>query len=172
MSISQFIDKYYNAARAVSTQTLPPAFILAHAYLESGRGTSQLTIKGNNFFGIKAIPGQPFIKMNTREIINGKPVVIAQNFRKYESPINSFKAYVNLLSSNRYKKVIEARTHSTRAQELKKAGYFTAGDNYIKALTNTAQKFDQAISARPNYTMIPPLVAALLLAGYLVYSNK
>ena len=172
MSVQEFVDRYFSEAAAVSSKNLPPAFILAHAYLESGRGTSQLTVKGNNFFGIKAAPGQPHLVMLTREILNGKQVTIPQRFRKYATAKDSFKSYANLLSSNRYKKVLQANTNAARAQELKAAGYFTAGQNYVNALAKTAANFDTAIRNRKNSTIITPLILALILAGAIVYSNK
>jgi flagellum-specific peptidoglycan hydrolase FlgJ len=172
MSVTDFVNKYYQEAAAVSSMNLPPSFILAHAYLESGRGASELTRTANNFFGIKALPNQDSVTYTTTEILNGKAVRIPQKFRKYDTAKSSFKAYVNLLSSNRYKKVLQARTHLTRAQELKNAGYFTAGLDYINTLNQVARQFDEAIKKRPNSTIIAPLIGLIILTGVLVIVNK
>jgi flagellum-specific peptidoglycan hydrolase FlgJ len=172
MSVQDFINTYYSEAAAVSTRELPPAFILAHAYLESGRGQSQLTKKANNFFGIKALPNAPSVTMRTTEIINGKKVVMPQKFAKYESPANGFKAYIQLLSNSRYKKVLQARTNLQRAQQLKAGGYFTAGNDYVKALATTADQFQRLIKARPNTILIAPIIGLLLLTTYLASSKN
>jgi hypothetical protein len=167
MSAQDFINKYYSQAAAISSRELPPAFILAHAYLESGRGESQLTKQANNFFGIKALGTAPSVTMRTTEIINGKAVVLPQKFAKYESPANGFKAYVKLLTNSRYKKVLQARTNLKRAQELKAGGYFTAGNDYIKTLATIADQFQRQINARPNTTIIAPIIGLLLLTTFL-----
>jgi len=172
MSVQDFINTYYSYAAAVSSQELPPAFILAHAYLESGRGESQLTKKANNFFGIKALGTAPSVTMKTTEIINGKAVVLPQRFAKYESPANGFKAYVKLLSNSRYKKVLQARTNLKRAQELKAGGYFTAGNDYIKTLATMADQFQRQIKARPNTIFIAPIIGLFLLTTYLASKKK
>lgn len=172
MSVQDFINTYYSQAAAVSSRELPPAFILAHAYLESGRGESELTKKANNFFGIKALPNAPSVTMRTTEIINGKAVVLPQKFAKYETPANGFKAYINLLSNSRYKKVLQARTNLKRAQELKAGGYFTAGNDYVKALANMADQFQKEIKSRPDLILIIPIIGLLFLTTYLVSSNK
>jgi len=172
MSLQDYISKYYNEAAAVSSTNLPAAFILAHSFLESGKGESQLTKRANNFFGVKARAGEPFVTMDTTEIINCKTIRLPQKFRKYETPTNSFKSYLTLLSNSRYKKVLEARTHLQRAKELKAAGYFTAGDNYINTLAKLATQFEAEIKKRPNNTRALPIIAVLFLASILVLSNK
>lgn len=172
MSVRDFINTYYSEAAAVSSRELPLAFILAHAYLESGRGESQLTKKANNFFGIKALRNAPSVTMRTTEIINGKTVSLPQNFAKYESPAMGFKAYLKLLSNSRYKNVLQARTNLQRAQKLKESGYFTAGNDYVKALASTADQFQRLIKARPNTILIAPIIGLLLLTTYLASSKN
>jgi flagellum-specific peptidoglycan hydrolase FlgJ len=172
MTIQEYTNKYYNEAAAVSSKDLPPAFILGHSYLESGRGTSQLTKQANNFFGVKALPGQPSVTMKTREFRNGKYIVIPQNFRKYATAKDSFQAYSNLLKNKRYKRVMEAKTYLDKAKLLKTTGYYGAEDSAIINLAKVAKQFDSAIKNRPNSTLILPGIALLILAGALVYSNK
>lgn len=172
MSLQDFISRYYKEAAAVSVKNLPAAFILAHAFLESGKGQSELTKRANNFFGIKARAGEPFVTMDTTEIINGKAIKIPQRFRKYETARNSFKSYLELLSNSRYKKVLEARTHLERAKQLKAAGYFTAGANYVNTLAKLATQFEAEIKKRPNTTIGLPIIAVIFLASFLVLSNK
>ena len=167
MQAKDFVNKFYSHAAAISTKELPPAFILAHAFLESGKGESLLTKKANNFFGVKATGNNPSITLTTREIINGIPVSIPQKFAVYNSPMDAFKAYAKLLSNNRYKSVLQSKTNKQRAQNLKNSGYFTAGQNYVNALANTADQFQKLIRTRPNNLIMVPIIALLFFTTYL-----
>lgn len=169
MSIQDYANKYYLDAQAVSYSGLPPAFILAHSYLESGKGISQLSTKANNFFGVKAKANQPFITMQTRELRNGKYIVIPQNFAKYASAKDSFKAYGSLLKIVRYKPVLNAISYLDKARELRKTGYYGAEPAAQNNLAILATKFEAAIKNRPNTTLIIPLLLIAGIAGYLVY---
>jgi flagellum-specific peptidoglycan hydrolase FlgJ len=176
MSAQDFVKMYYSQAAAVSTKELPPAFILAHAYLESGRGQSELTKKANNFFGVKAIKNQPFITMRTRELQNGQYIVIPQNFRKYATPQQSFEAYSNLLKIPRYKNVRTAKTYLDKAKQLKLTGYYGAENSAIINLANLATTIDGIIKknklSNPNTILIGPIIGLLLLTTFLASSNK
>jgi len=173
MNAQDFVKKYYNEAAAVSYKGLPPAFILAHAYMESGRGDSALTKQANNFFGVKAIKNQPFITMRTRELRNGQYIVIPQNFRKYESAKQSFGAYGSLLKIPRYKNVINASTYLEKAKQLKTTGYYGAENAAIINLANLATKMDGIIKDNklmPSNTtkiLIGPIIGLLLLTTFL-----
>lgn len=176
MSIENFVNAYYKQAAAVSVKGLPPAFMLAHAYLESGQGESALTKKANNFFGIKAVGAAPFVTMRTRELRNGKYVVIPQNFRKYQSPKQSFEAYSNLLKIPRYKNVLNAPTFLDKAKQLKVTGYYGAENSAINNLANLAGTIEKYIKANnlsnPTTILIAPIIALLLLTTFLASSNK
>lgn len=172
MKIQEFTNLYYADAQAAGSLGLPAAFILAHSYLESGRGTSLLAKNENNFFGVKAIKNQPFKEYITTEILNGKRVRIKQKFRKYNTAAESFKDYSRLLSTNRYRNVLSSKTNLERARALKAAGYFTAGTDYVYTLAKVANQFEQAINKRPNSSAILPLVFIALFSGILVFSNR
>jgi flagellum-specific peptidoglycan hydrolase FlgJ len=171
MSIQDFINTYYVQAAAVSSSELPPAFILAHAFLESGRGESKLTKIANNFFGIKALRNAPYITLSTKEVINGKEVTLYQNFARYPTPADGFKAYANLLKAPRYQKVLQARTNLKRAQELKAGGYFTAGNAYVNTLSKLASQFEDEIKKRPDFLLVGPILGLLFIITYLASSK-
>lgn len=128
---SQFIEKYGPIAKAVSRGSgLFPSVTMAQAILESGNGNSKLSTHANNFFGIKADKSWQGKKINlpTREVINGKEVMVDAWFRAYDSPGESFLDRVDFLTSmSRYRNagVFIAPTPEQQAIALQKAGYAT-----------------------------------------------
>ena len=169
MELKDYVSKYYDAAAAVSSDKLPAAFILAHSYFESGKGTSQLTKKANNFFGVKARPGEPFITMQTRELRNGKYLYMPQNFRKYDNARQSFEAYSNLLKIPRYKRVLDAKSFLDKAQLLKVTGYYGAENSAINNLANIATEAQKLINNLPGSGTALKIIPFLLVSGALVY---
>jgi flagellum-specific peptidoglycan hydrolase FlgJ len=51
----------------------------------------------NNYFGIKARDGEPFVMMPTTEFVKGKAVKVQQPFRKYESMAECFSDHARLI---------------------------------------------------------------------------
>jgi flagellum-specific peptidoglycan hydrolase FlgJ len=77
----------------------PPALTpvtVAQFLLESNWGQHSIG-DANNFFGIKARPGEPFVTRDTTEFVSGKPVTVAQQFRKYDSMAESFADHARLI---------------------------------------------------------------------------
>ncbi|HEY4304520.1 MAG TPA: glucosaminidase domain-containing protein [Gemmatimonadaceae bacterium] len=90
-----------DAAEGVSglVSDYPPALTpvtVAQFLLESDWGRHSIT-DANNFFGIKARDGEPFVAVETTEFVNGKPVKVVQNFRKYSSASESFADHARLI---------------------------------------------------------------------------
>lgn len=73
---------------------------LAQCILESGWGKSQLARRCNNYFGIKALPGEPYEQFTTREVVSGRSVSELARFAKYPSAIESFEAHARLLAEH------------------------------------------------------------------------
>lgn len=168
MELKEYVSKYYSFANLVATSGVPVALILSHSYLESGKGESQLTKKGNNFFGVKALPGEAYISLLTTEIIKGKPVQIIDKFKLYNSPIDSFKDYVRLLNIPRYATVLQANTVPLKFQQLGKSGYFTAGTNYIKTASTIANQVQSILNNLPAPTLLK-FLPIFLISGALIY---
>ncbi|EIT6323212.1 glucosaminidase domain-containing protein, partial [Salmonella enterica] len=98
---SDFINRIAPAAQRVSQQTgIPASVIMAQAALESGWGTSQLSAKYNNFFGVK---GQG-VALPSPEYENGMPKVRVSSFKVYNSIDESLLDYAKTLQKDRYKK--------------------------------------------------------------------
>ncbi|GAB6931566.1 hypothetical protein JCM10914A_55630 [Paenibacillus sp. JCM 10914] len=126
-----FIQKIATFAVSDMAKTkIPASLIIAQAALESAWGTSGLTVKGNNLFGIKGKGTAGSCTMPTTEYVNGKAVKVNAAFRAYnnwgESIADHTKLILNGVSWNRnlYKKVIGV-DGKTAAREIQQAGYAT-----------------------------------------------
>ncbi len=123
-----FIQELYpEAAEIYDKYGVLPSISISQAILESGWGKSDLSVKSNNLFGIKADPSWKGkkVKMNTSEYYNKK---IIDDFRVYDSHEDSMKDYGEFLNNNkRYKQsgVFEATQYLKQAKAIEKAGYST-----------------------------------------------
>lgn len=109
---------------------IPASLIIAQAALESAWGTSGLTKKGNNLFGIKGKGPAGSCTMPTTEYVNGKPIKVDAAFRAYNNWGESIADHTKLIlggvswDRNKYKKVIGVDGRMA-AKEIQKAGYAT-----------------------------------------------
>lgn len=167
-AIDNFTLKYTAAAqRAAKGTKIFPKVILAAAALESRYGQSLLTKKYNNFFGVKAKKTDTNkILLQTKEDINGKTITINDYFKTYSSPEKSFKDYVRLLHTDRYKKagVLSAKNEAEQIAAIKKAGYAT-DTNYVSKLNLLASKITLKNTANAG-------LGLLALAAGFIFINK
>lgn len=126
-----FIQKIALFAIADMKNTfIPASLIIAQAALESAWGTSGLTKKGNNLFGIKGKGPAGSCTMQTTEYVKGKPIKVDAAFRAYNNWGESIADHTKLIlggvswNKNLYKKVIGV-DGKTAAREIQKAGYAT-----------------------------------------------
>jgi flagellum-specific peptidoglycan hydrolase FlgJ len=89
----------WNAAKASQAKYgIPARVTYAQWALESGYG-QHMPPGSNNPFGIKALPGQPFVSAMTREVTpKGDVLHIVQNFAKFEHLTAAFDAHAALLA--------------------------------------------------------------------------
>jgi flagellum-specific peptidoglycan hydrolase FlgJ len=80
MTKQEFITMAADAAR---NSAYPPGITVAQAALESAWGSSQLSQKGYNYFGIKAHGDAGSIELPTTEVVNGKMVKLQARFAAY-----------------------------------------------------------------------------------------
>ena len=96
---SDFFDKYKDyAMTSQNVSGVPASITLAQAALESGWGLSGLTVKANNFFGIKAgstWTGDVY-EAKTQEFVNGGYITITSKFRKYPTAKDCFIDHANV----------------------------------------------------------------------------
>ncbi|AMV61168.1 N-acetylmuramoyl-L-alanine amidase [Pediococcus damnosus] len=108
-----------------------PSITIAQAILESDWGTSQLSERYNNYFGMKGTIYQTTKEMKTEEFVNGKWITVTARFRVYNSWKDSVKDHTMLFvngtnwNRNQYKNVLTAKNYKTAAQALYTAGYAT-----------------------------------------------
>ena len=126
-----------------------PSITIAQCILESGWGNSELSINGNNLFGIKADSSWEgkSMKLETSENYDDKMVA---SFRVYSSINESIKDHGEFLSSNpRYRKngLFDGKTYISQAQSLEDAGYSTKEDEngnkiYADMLINLIREYN------------------------------
>ena len=140
-------DDYLNMAKPVAVSTarkykLFPSVVLAQSALESNFGQSELSQKYNNYFGIKALPGEQEENMMTTEYVDGKAVQVKQPFREYSSMKESFQYYGKLISTApRYERVRNSKNYRQAAYNLQKCGYAT-DPHYGDKIINIIEKYE------------------------------
>lgn len=155
---TDFFNKYKNFA--IETQNLfgvPASITLAQAALESAWGTSGLTVRSNNFFGIKADSSWKGERdsATTKEFVNGAYITIQSNFRKYKTAQDSFNDHAKfLMKFDRYNNLFDNLNPEEWARELKEDGYAT-DPLYDKKLINminmySLKKYDAEAAQKKN----------------------
>ena len=144
-----YIDKYKETAISEISRTGIPASIkLAQAVLESGAGTSTLSRKAKNHFGMKCGPkwrGKKYHMEDDDFDDFGKKVKSC--FRVYKNPVSSFIAHSEFLrdprKAYRYGPLFELDPFDYQAWAfgLKKSGYATA-PRYPQLLIKLIEDYD------------------------------
>ncbi len=101
---------------------------LAQAAAESGWGESGLSKKYFNYGGIKDAWDWdgPVVRLNTREVLAGKDVVIKDGFRVYKSLPDYYRGRLAFLRANpRYRALFAADDYISEARLFQTAGYAT-----------------------------------------------
>lgn len=146
----EFIDEITDEAIAMYNEYgVFPSITIAQAILESGWGKSDLSIKANNLFGIKADKywGGAYISMQTTEYHDEQ---VKSNFRKYESKSASLEDHGKFIYDNkRYRNngVFDATYYVDQAEALERAGYSTKENEngekiYAELLINLIRQYN------------------------------
>ncbi len=129
MTPDEFIAAVSPAARISAGNTgIPASFTVAEAALESGWGAH---CPGMNLFGVKADSSWhgPVTVRRTREIVQGKPIVINAKFRAYTDWLGSIEDHALFLQDNpRYRLAFAHKDGEGFAQAVAAAGYATDPD--------------------------------------------
>lgn len=120
---------------------VPASVTLAQAILESGWGSSQLARRCNNFFGVKALPGQAYEQFTTREVVTGRSVNELARFAKYPSAIESFEAHGRLLATQ-YKGAMKYREEPLMFCVALSQGGYATDPEYAPMLHALINQFD------------------------------
>lgn len=139
-----FLRAVVPAAMASMQATGVPASVtVAQAILESGWGQTSIAIEANNYFGIKAKPGEDYREFLTHEVVNGVSVPETDKFAAYKSATDSFTAHAVLLSGlPRYAPAMAAKADPEAfCQQLQQCGYST-NPQYAARLIQLIDQFD------------------------------
>ena len=125
---------------------LLPSVMIAQACLESSNGESSLSVKHNNFFGIKAPPGWSGSKVAeypTTEYVKGKAITVQAKFRSYDSMLLGFAGRIKFLQENeRYTRhgVFSSKSSDEQVKALVSAGYAT-DPKYFSLVTDIIKEY-------------------------------
>ena len=143
-----FLDAAADAARQGSAQTGVPASVtVAQAILESGWGSSQLSVTANNYFGIKALGNlgpDGVVWMPTSEYdSSGGIYQTVSPFRAYRSMADSLTDHDLLLAtSSRYASAMKAAKDPRQfAAQLAADGYST-DPAYADKIVSLMDRYD------------------------------
>lgn len=155
MTKQEFLNTIAEIVRAENLRRgniLFNSVVIAQAICESGWGQSELMMKANAVFGIKAYGwnGKVF-NSNTKECYDGKNYTnIEACFRAYNSLEESVKDYFDLITTSpRYRKACVAGSPLECITEIKNGGYAT-NPYYISTIMNIIKlnnltRFDKEI---------------------------
>jgi Mannosyl-glycoprotein endo-beta-N-acetylglucosaminidase/LysM domain len=136
--VNKYIRQYKEiAVKEMMVYRVPASITLAQGILESNAGCSDLAVKANNHFGIKCHKewtGKTFYKDDDAK---------DECFRKYDSPVESFRDHSWFLTQrDRYKSLfdLDVTDYKGWATGLKKAGYAT-NPEYAQKLIKTIETF-------------------------------
>lgn len=143
-----FIEEIVPVAKEMqASHGIMPSIILAQAILESDWGTSELSAKYNNLFGIKSFsPNDHSIKLETKEYKDGKWETIKANFKVYASWSDCIRDHTLLFVQGvdwdpyLYQGVLLADDYQTAAKALQVAGYAT-DPGYADKLISLIQQY-------------------------------
>lgn len=117
-----YIDTYKEVAiREMLTYRIPASITLAQGLLESGAGESELSVKGNNHFGIKCHGWTGRTTYHDDDLKQ-------ECFRAYDSPLESYEDHSKfLVGKPRYASLFKLSIYDYKgwAHGLKAAGYAT-----------------------------------------------
>lgn len=133
-AIDSYLTRYAQIALEVERKyNVPFEICLAQACVESACGASDLAIRSNNQFGMKAIAGESYV-VHADDIPNDK-------FAVYSSVRASFMTYGKRLSGKRYgwMKKAYGLDWEKWADGLQKCGYAT-NKNYAKTIKQYVRK--------------------------------
>lgn len=134
-----FINKIKNIVIEENRKRGYPLFasvVIAQACLETGYGASQMMLKANAIFGIKAggsWRGKVY-SSKTNEVYNNKTVTINATFRAYDSLSESIKDYFNLIcNSSRYRGALHQNNYIECISAIVSGGYAT-DPSYVRKI--------------------------------------
>ena len=141
-----YIDKYKDLAiTEMNRYGIPASITLAQGLLESGAGRSDLTVRGNNHFGIKC-HGWDGRSITHDDDANG------ECFRAYDSPLQSFEDHSKFLAGRSRYSSLFSLSHTDYkgwANGLKACGYAT-NPRYAQNLIDPIESYQLYMYDTPS----------------------
>lgn len=126
----------------MSSSGILASLTAAQAFIESNKGNSGLTQQANNLFGIKGKYNGESVKMWTTEYVNGAPIRVLADFRKYPSWLESIADHSSLFNRlKRYENLRGAKDYVQACKDVQKDGYATS-PSYANTLISTINKYE------------------------------
>lgn len=133
-----YIEKYKDIAiHQMKQYGIPASITLAQGLLESGAGSSDIAVNGNNHFGIKC--GGSWTGETITHFDDGR----YECFRKYHNVEESFKDHSIFLQKERYKELFSLAHDDYKgwAKGLKRCGYATS-PTYAERLIKLVEQYE------------------------------
>lgn len=139
----QLVKDIMYTAPIITQAKIKPSVAYAQAILESGGGTSGLSTKSNNLFGIKGTyKGQGSSWATLEDSGGGNMYSINSTFRSYPNKMVSVLDYVDLITnSGIYDRAIGLDTPEQTIQAIKDSGYAT-DSSYVSKVMEIINKYD------------------------------
>lgn len=161
VSKGKFADTIFNSVNKVNKENdyqLFNSVIIAQSVLETGWGQSEIMMKANALFGIKAgsdWKGKVYSSY-TNEVYDGVESTEYATFRAYDSIEESIEDYYKLIKNN-YKKALNCDTQKESIQAIKNGGYATDPDYVSKIMSiinanDFIEKYDNIEEQETEYT--------------------
>ncbi|GAX03157.1 muramidase [Secundilactobacillus pentosiphilus] len=145
----RFISSMSSPVKHVADEyKLYPSVMMAQAALESGWGTSQLSVNANNYFGVKGAYNGASVTMSTAEYnANGQLYYTQAAFKKYPDATASMTDNAQLLRNgtswnhNYYSRVWRENAPTYEAAANALTGTYATAPNYGSSLINLIQTY-------------------------------
>ena len=174
MNTTEFIEKI-----GAYVQKYAPAYgicvhspIIAQAVLESARGTSELAVKANNYFGLKYKPGRcptatgSYTKVGSEQKADGTYTSASMQWSRFPNMDACVHGYFDFINISRYANLKGVTDPETYLKNIKADGYATSlryVDNLMAVIQNyNLTRFDEkkvesmSNSTLATYTRISP----------------
>ena len=175
MNTTEFIEKI-----GAYVQKYAPAYgicvhspIIAQAVLESARGTSELAVKANNYFGLKYKPGRcptatgSYTKVGSEQKADGTYTSASMQWFAFPDMEACVRGYFDFINNSRYANLKGVTTPGEYLQNIRADGYATSlkyVDNLMAVIRNyNLTRFDEgkkvesmSNSTLATYTRISP----------------
>lgn len=147
--------------------------IIAQAILESGKGTSELAVCANNFFGIKYKPGRCptasgiYYKVGSEQNPDGSYVSSSMQWCKFDNMEQCVIGYFDFINISRYSNLKGVTDPRTYIENIRADGYATSL-TYVENIMNTInryglEKYDEKPQSVEN-TFVPYVVRIVSLS--------